>query len=55
MRCATILVVRVLANVYSKLVHPRKLFRRAGFQQANFPLPKMLAGKMPALHTAQIF
>jgi len=53
MRCATVLVVRVLANGYSGLIHPRKSFRNAGFQPANFPLWKKLAGKMPALPPAQ--
>src|SRR5258706_14846618 len=44
MRCATVLVVRVLANGCSELAHPRKLFCCAGFQPAILGLSEMLAG-----------
>jgi len=44
MRCATVLVVRVLANGCSELAHPRKLFCCAGFQPAILALSEMLAG-----------
>src|SRR6267378_6695450 len=43
MRCATVLVVRVLANGCSELAHPRKLFCCAGFQPAILALSEMLA------------
>src|SRR6266852_6886167 len=40
MRCATVLVVRVLANCYSELIHPRNPDCSAGIQPVNLPFSK---------------